>query len=140
VRNLPFIERTIRKISTLEDFHEDTEEHHRFLLHIKTILEAFAQAARLSPPFSAQNVHDYNIRISLDNISPEIYRLVRVSGSTNLRQLHKLIQTVMGWQDYHLHFFEMEGIEFGIYEPEEEMTFVDEKKFRLEELAQGSYP
>jgi hypothetical protein len=116
---------------------EQTEEHHRFLLHIKTIIDAFAHAARLSPPFSTQNVHAYEIRISLADISPEIYRKVRVSGAMKLNQLHKLIQAVMGWKGYHLHSFEMDGIEFGIYEPEEEMNFVDEKKFRLEELAQG---
>ncbi|HKZ40767.1 MAG TPA: plasmid pRiA4b ORF-3 family protein, partial [Candidatus Hodarchaeales archaeon] len=114
-----------------------TEEHHRFLLHAKTILDAFAQAARLSPPFSPQNVHEYEIRITLDEIAPEIYRTVRVSGGINLRQLHNMIQAVMGWFDCHLHSFEMEGIEFGTYDPEEEMTFVDEKRFRLEELARG---
>ncbi len=116
---------------------EKTEEHHQFLVHVKTILDAFAHAERLSPPFSAQNVHSYEIRISLADISPDIYRKVRLSGAMKLNQLHKLIQAVMGWKDYHLHSFEMDGIEFGIYEPEEEMNFVDEKKFRLEELAQG---
>lgn len=112
-------------------------QHHQFLLHSKTILDAFAQAARLSPPFSPQSVHEYEILITLDEIVPEIYRTVRVCGGINLRQLHNVIQAVMGWFDCHLHSFEMEGIEFGMYDTEEEMTFVDEKRFRLEELAQG---
>ncbi|MFL6164240.1 MAG: plasmid pRiA4b ORF-3 family protein [Jatrophihabitantaceae bacterium] len=30
-----------------------------------------------------------------------------------LRELHAVIQTAMGWQDYHLHLFEIDGVRCG---------------------------
>jgi hypothetical protein len=113
-------------------------EHHNFLLHAKTILDAFGQAARLSPAQGRGSAaREYEIRIALEEIDPEIFRVIKVSGGMKLNRLHRVIQTAMGWTNSHLHSFKLEGIQFGDYDPDEEITFLDESKFCLEELAQG---
>jgi hypothetical protein len=47
------------------------------------------------------------IRISLQDIEPRVWRRVQVPADFPLRRLHDVIQAVMGWLDYHLHQFEI---------------------------------
>ena len=42
------------------------------------------------------------LRIELEDIEPLIWRRVAVRTSMNLTVVHKVIQAVMGWLDYHL--------------------------------------
>ena len=42
------------------------------------------------------------LRIELIDIEPLIWRRVAVKTATNLQTLHRIIQPVMGWLDYHL--------------------------------------
>lgn len=46
------------------------------------------------------------LKISLDETEPKIWRRVLVDYSTNLSDLHYVIQDVMGWFDGHLHYFQ----------------------------------
>ncbi|GAF92417.1 unnamed protein product, partial [marine sediment metagenome] len=46
-----------------------------------------------------------NLRITLKNTKPPIWRRVAVTSDITLRQLHEVIQIVMGWTDSHLHQF-----------------------------------
>lgn len=46
------------------------------------------------------------LKITLDGTEPLIWRRVLVDHSTNLSDLHYVIQDVMGWFDGHLHFFQ----------------------------------
>lgn len=47
----------------------------------------------------------YQLKITLMHVKPPIWRRIQLSGDTNLHQLHDIIQTVMGWEDDHLHMF-----------------------------------
>lgn len=58
----------------------------------------------------------YQIRISLLGSKPMIWRRVLVSSDILLVDFHKIIQTVMGWTNSHLHQF-VTGRDF--YAPEE---------------------
>ncbi len=51
----------------------------------------------------------YSLRISLDDSKPSIWRRVLIK-SLNLQVLHQVVQVVMGWQDMHLHGFEIRKI------------------------------
>jgi hypothetical protein len=51
----------------------------------------------------------YRLYVSLLDIAPPIWRRIEVPSETSLAQLHKILQTAMGWQDYHLHEFEIGG-------------------------------
>lgn len=47
------------------------------------------------------------LKIVLDNLDPVIWRRVVVSESLTFLQLHKVIQAAMGWEDCHMHEFEL---------------------------------
>ncbi len=47
----------------------------------------------------------YQIRIVLKGFDPFIWRLILVKPNMPLSDFHRLIQTVMGWEDIHLHQF-----------------------------------
>lgn len=47
----------------------------------------------------------YQIQIALKGIKPKIWRRVLVQSDLFLKDLHKIIQTSMGWTNSHLHQF-----------------------------------
>ncbi len=49
----------------------------------------------------------YQLKITLDDIRPPIWRRIQVPASITLNQLHEVIQEAMGWSGYHLHLFEI---------------------------------
>ncbi len=51
----------------------------------------------------------YSLRISLDDSKPPIWRRVIVR-SLNLQELHRVVQVTMGWEDMHLHGFDVRKI------------------------------
>ncbi|QTX05640.1 plasmid pRiA4b ORF-3 family protein [Agromyces archimandritae] len=52
------------------------------------------------------NTHErLRLRVSLDAVEPEIWRLLDIDGSLTLEELHDVLQAVMGWRDAHLHEF-----------------------------------
>jgi hypothetical protein len=77
----------------------------------------------------------YQIKISLAESKPEIWRRVLVSGKTTLSKLHRIIQMLMLWEDYHLHEFTIEGIRYTVPDPEEMEPYKDEKRFHLYQAA-----
>jgi hypothetical protein len=47
----------------------------------------------------------YQLKISIADSKPAIWRRVQVSASTTLAEIHEIIQMVMGWEEAHLHEF-----------------------------------
>jgi len=66
----------------------------------------------------------YQFKITLEGISPAIWRRILVPERYSFWDLHVAIQDSMGWLDYHLHAFELEApgsnkrIEVGIPDDE----------------------
>lgn len=58
------------------------------------------------------------LRIELDDIEPLIWRRVAVRTSTSLNGLHRIIQAAMGWLDYHLWEFDVDGVVYGVPDPD----------------------
>lgn len=56
----------------------------------------------------------YHLKIHILGISPKVYRRFKVSGDTNIKQLHHLLQIIMGWEDYHLNRLLIFGREYGV--------------------------
>lgn len=73
------------------------------------------------------------LRITLADIEPPIWRLVRVPDAYTLHQLHRVIQLVFGWLDYHLYQFEVGGRRYE--EPLEEAEHEDSTAVRMSDLA-----
>ena len=74
----------------------------------------------------------YVLAISLKEIEPPIWRRLIVPSSISLKKLHVVLQTTMGWADYHLHRFETgEGI-FGTPDPDYPDGTRNEARIRLD--------
>jgi len=51
----------------------------------------------------------YELKVTLREVRPPIWRRVRVAGSLTLRDLHHVLQVALGWTHSHLHEFEIRG-------------------------------
>ena len=49
------------------------------------------------------------LKLTVMDIKPPIWRRILVADTTTLRRLHRIIQAVAEWDDYHLHEFEIDG-------------------------------
>lgn len=80
------------------------------------------------------------LRIELTDISPAIWRVVLVPDSITLVKLHRVIQASMGWYDCHLHEFNIDGIRYGIVNPDwgEDEGLVNEARKRLLQVLSGA--
>jgi hypothetical protein len=54
----------------------------------------------------------YQLRISLEEIEPLIWRRVLFRTNTTLHELHRAIQLLFNWYDYHLYQFDINGRRF----------------------------
>ena len=62
----------------------------------------------------------YQLKITLRESKPPIWRRIQVKSNTTLTKLHDLFQIVMGWTDSHLHQFIIHGTEYGVPHPDYE--------------------
>ena len=81
----------------------------------------------------------YEIKVTLGEIRPPIWRRIQVTSDTTLRKLHRILQEVMGWEDYHLHQFIIDELDYG--EPDPEIDYGNPTKsdrtVRLSEVVSG---
>ena len=54
------------------------------------------------------------LRIDLKDSNPPLWRLVEAPTSITLKVLHDIVQVTMGWLDYHLWEFRIDGTTFGL--------------------------
>lgn len=78
----------------------------------------------------------YQIRVSLNEIQPPIWRRLQVPGSMRLSTLHETLQIVMGWEGYHLHSFKIGGQRYTdpAFDEHGELEMEDEGLYELSEL------
>ena len=76
----------------------------------------------------------FQLRISLKDYTPVIWRRLLVPGGITLAKLHRMIQAAMGWEDYHLRCFDIDGVRYGISDPEYEMNDVDDETVRMADV------
>lgn len=51
----------------------------------------------------------YQFKVTLKDIRPPIWRRFQVTNDLTFFQFHRVLQTVMGWYDAHLHLFDLNG-------------------------------
>src|ERR1035438_3710769 len=74
------------------------------------------------------------LRISLMEYTPTIWRRLLVPGEIKLSKLHLIFQEAMGWENYHLHAFEIAGQRYGMADPEWEMDEIDQETVVLSDV------
>ena len=72
------------------------------------------------------DIYVYQMRVALEGISPPIWRRIQVTSDTTLGKLHRILQIIMGWSDYHLHEFIIDNIHYG--EPDPDSMYEVEKE------------
>ena len=85
------------------------------------------------------------IRVTLAEIEPPIWRRLVVPRSWRLDQLHLGIQAAFNWWNYHLHEFRIGGLRFGDVEMEDhgfedDPRVFDEREVRLLDFSLGDLP
>ena len=76
----------------------------------------------------------YQIKITLRDSKPPIWRRLLVPSSIRLDDLHNVIQATMGWYNSHLHQFKKGKTYYGRPDPDAWTETHDEKKHTLGEL------
>ena len=76
----------------------------------------------------------YTLKINLDGIKPRIWRTFSVPGEITLDRLHDVIQIVMGWQESHLHCFQIDGERYTEASEDQEMDGLEEGGAKLCDL------
>lgn len=56
------------------------------------------------------------LKVRLRGISPMVWRRVLVPSSITLRELHGVLQVVMGWEGIHLYSFDIYAVQYGSFE------------------------
>lgn len=77
----------------------------------------------------------YELKVALKEIRPQIWRVIQVPSDTNLRRMHKILQTAMGWQNYHLYIFTMDGNRYS--EPNSDWDVMDSRMLTLNKIFEG---
>jgi hypothetical protein len=72
------------------------------------------------------------LRITIDGIDPPIWREAIFPGTFTLHELHRSIQLLFDWYDYHLYEFEFQGTRFEA--PDDEAEGEDSTKAKLSKL------
>ncbi|GAB3687698.1 plasmid pRiA4b ORF-3 family protein [Nocardiopsis oceani] len=73
----------------------------------------------------------YRLLIELDGTHPSVWRRVEVPATMPLVHLHMLIQSVMGWENSHMHGFEFGRRRYSAYEDMIHEGDLDEYEFRV---------
>lgn len=79
----------------------------------------------------------FQLKVTLQDTKPPIWRRVLVDGNATLDHVHEVIQAAFGWWNYHLHEFEVGRTRYGVPDPDEDWGEPprDERRTRLDAIA-----
>ena len=85
-------------------------------------------------PMKGTEAFIYQLKVSLLETDPPIWRRFTVPSRIRLCCLHDVLQTVMGWADCHAHLFENDGGTWGVIQYDHEPGMADESRFALDKI------
>ncbi|HET8617695.1 MAG TPA: plasmid pRiA4b ORF-3 family protein [Acidimicrobiales bacterium] len=92
--------------------------------------------AEPAPRASAKSGSVYQLKVTLLDTKPPIWRRVLVDGRSTLDHLHEVIQAAFGWWNCHLHEFEVGTTRYGVPDPDGDWDPPrDERRTRLDAIA-----
>lgn len=62
-------------------------------------------------PRQPRSIHQ--LKVTLSEVRPPVWRRLQVASTINLRRLHDVIQAAMGWEQSHLYEFTVAGVSCG---------------------------
>ena len=84
---------------------------------------------------SGVNPKVVSLKVTLRDTKPPVWRRLLVPGATTLGDLHRAIQAAMGWDDCHLHTFDIEDRQYGDRRAVDDV--VDENRVTLNGLTKS---
>ena len=91
----------------------------------------------MTPTRSKIDVPIYQIKVTLKDSKPPIWRRILLRSDTTLGQLHHILQNVMDWESYHLHQFIVGRTYYGEPHPDYGSDMRDESRVRLNQIVTG---
>jgi hypothetical protein len=91
-----------------------------------------------------ETINAVQIRVSLDEVEPEIWRRLVLPSAWTLEHLHLALQAAFNWWNYHLHEFRIGGLRYGDVDLLTEDAFEDDprvfdfREVRLRDFANGA--
>ena len=79
----------------------------------------------------------YQLKVTLDESRPPIWRRILVPGNVTMEHLHYVIQVAMGWTNSHLHQFIVGQTYIGEPDPDYGFEMKDERRVKLDQVAPG---
>jgi hypothetical protein len=79
----------------------------------------------------------FQLKVSLRDIEPPIWRSVQVAEDTKLPRLHRIVQLLFNWEDYHIHDFVVGRRVYSVPDPDDafnERKVIDEKPVLLNRI------
>jgi len=76
----------------------------------------------------------YEMKVRIKGARPAIWRRFRVSGNITFYKLHRILQEVMGWSDYHLYEFRVGKLLLGEPDPDYSPETKSARRVRLSEI------
>lgn len=70
----------------------------------------------------------YQLKITIQEIRPPIWRRVRLPGRMSVEALHRVIQIAFGWTNSHLHEFRIGETSYGQPDEPSELEMLDERR------------
>jgi hypothetical protein len=82
----------------------------------------------------------YEVKVTLVDIAPPIWRRLQVPSDMKLCCLHDALQVVMGLTDSHLHRFEKDGVNWGVPEYDEfgDLALEDEDEVQIGDVLKAA--
>ncbi len=93
--------------------------------------ESLREVRRL--PRNKQNTI-YEMKVSIKGAKPAIWRRFRVPGNITFYKLHRVLQEVMGWSNYHLYEFRIGELLLGEPDPEFSREIRSARRVKLGEI------
>ena len=82
----------------------------------------------------AQEVTTYQIRITLKETEPAVWRQLEVVSNMSLNNLAWALSLSMGWECYHLYLFEVDGREYGDIERDDMGGWFNDRTIKIRDL------
>lgn len=79
----------------------------------------------------------FQLKVTLRDIEPPIWRSVQVAEDTKLPRLHRILQLLFNWEDYHLHDFIVGRRVYSVPDADDafnERKVIDEKPVPLNRI------
>lgn len=77
----------------------------------------------------------YQLKVTLREIVPPIWRRLHVRGDVSLYKLHGVLQAVMGWTNAHMYRFDIGKAEYGPTDGPSGESVEDDRRARLQKVA-----